>query len=786
LPLPGWVEWTATVPAVASDGADFLVVWDQESDLQGARVAADGTVLDAVGISIAPDPQGERWPAVTYDGANYLVVWEGSSDGGPDGGSGIRGALVSADGTVIDSGFAIAASPSTEQYPAVASNETTSLVVWFDASLSALYGARVAQSGAVLDAALPISTTPDYAAPVPAVASDGAGFLVTWSDLRDSGSGNDLSDVYGTRVSGDGVVLDPSGIAISTLTGTQHEPSVAYNGADYLVVWQDGPYEGGGGIGGARVTADGVLLDPVGIHIGAGEMPAVASDGTLFLAVWDDAATDSATMTTHSDVLGARVSAAGVVQDGPAFVVSTAANQQLQPAVSFDGTTYLVVWEDYRGGWQGDIYGTRLGADGTVLDPSGLAISTAAGQQARPALAFDGTNHMVVWEDYRAGLFQACPDDDQWCQDHPQPAADIYAARVSPAGAVLDPEGLPIATAPHNEGAPAIAASDSGLLVVWLDGDVYVDVGIRGTRVGPGGMLLDPSGLPIWGSGVQGMFLTPPPVAVASNGTDYLVVWLSTANTALGSRVQADGTLLDPSALLLGSDTGYSPAVASDGTDYRVSWGVYTGCCGTSDIFGTRVTAGGTVLDPSALLTDTGFGRQGTATCPRHATGTESNAPRTRMSRRGRSAGRPRRTVTWRSCAREPSPSVRRTCAIPDAYPTAARHPTMRVLWRNRRKPTPGRVRRQAHRKPPTASCPRLDGTAAAGSARRPTRRTRRCSLRPCFSPRVRSGGPRGESLPPRGRQSGRTPALPMIERRDRRGDTLSSIRRRYPPTSPR
>ena len=43
----------------------------------------------------------------------------------------------------------------------------------------------------------------------------------------------------GWRVSRAGVVLDRSGIAISTALRQQTEPAVAFDGAAYLVVWKD-------------------------------------------------------------------------------------------------------------------------------------------------------------------------------------------------------------------------------------------------------------------------------------------------------------------------------------------------------------------------------------------------------------------------------------------------------------------------------------------------------------------------------------------------------------------
>ena len=50
-----------------------------------------------------------------------------------------------------------------------------------------------------------------------------------------------------------------------------------------------------------------------------------------------------------------------------------------------------------------DIYGARVRTNGTVVDATGTAFSTAPGGQFDPDLAFDGTNYLVVWSDYRAG-----------------------------------------------------------------------------------------------------------------------------------------------------------------------------------------------------------------------------------------------------------------------------------------------------------------------------------------------------------------------------------------------
>ena len=51
-----------------------------------------------------------------------------------------------------------------------------------------------------------------------------------------------------------------------------------------------------------------------------------------------------------------------------------------------------------------DIYGARVTRAGGVLDSAGIAISTAARTQVYPSAAFDGTNYLVAWQDWARTL----------------------------------------------------------------------------------------------------------------------------------------------------------------------------------------------------------------------------------------------------------------------------------------------------------------------------------------------------------------------------------------------
>jgi hypothetical protein len=323
-PVFGPASGSQDVPAVAYSGTSYLAAWtDERSALNdqifATRINAAGAVLDPNGIAVSPLGQAGSVPTVTWDGTNFLVAY--ASDG-------------------------------------------------------LIHGRRVATSGALVDVApFDIASAASGAnADAPAAASNGATTLVVWGDYR-SGAG---SDIYGARVTGS-TVLDPNGVAVSTATNDQYSPSVAFNGTNWLVVWQDYRTGSSGDVYGARVSTAGAVLDSVstGIAISAGATadelsPRVASNGSAYLVVWQDSRNVA---TTSTDIYGARVSTAGAVLDASGIQVSNAATDQFYAVVAFDGTNYMVVWQDGGGG----IYGNRVApATGALLNgAAGAALAGA-------------------------------------------------------------------------------------------------------------------------------------------------------------------------------------------------------------------------------------------------------------------------------------------------------------------------------------------------------------------------------------------------------------------------
>jgi hypothetical protein len=402
-----------------------------------------------------------------------------------------------------------------------------------------IYSTRLTAAGAVISSSGVAISSGAGDQLTPAISSVGGNYLVVWEDDR-----NNSPDIYGTRVTGAGSVSDPSGIPITFGANTETAPAVAFNGSLYLVAWQDdrNATTNDLDIYAARITPGGTLLDPGGIPVcratNTQYQPQVAAVGSNFLVVWADLRNG-----LDFNIYGARVTGAGTVADPNGFPISTAGADQISPTVAANGTTYLVAWQDWRNSTDSDIYAARVTTNGVVTDPAGFVIAKANNLQASPAAASDGTNYIVVWQDYRnATNFPI--------------HTDVYGARVADSGTVLDTNGIAICTASNDQTLPAVTCSSGLYLVVWEDlrnttSDIYA------ARVNTAGTVLDPNGFPV--STAAGAQMAP---AAAPDGSDFIVVWqdgrnAGSANDTYAARVFRNGNVWDTNGFPV--DTGPFP-----------------------------------------------------------------------------------------------------------------------------------------------------------------------------------------------------------------------------------
>lgn len=264
---------------------------------------------------------------------------------------------------------------------------------------------------------------------------------------------------------------------------------------------------------------------------------------------------------------------------------------QQTSAIAFDGTNYLVVWEDQGfGSPYCDIYGTRVNRNGGVLDPAAIPISVAAGDQRNPAVAFNGTDFLVAWEDGRGGNL------------------DIYTARVSRGGVVRDPNGNQISSNSANERNAAIASKTQGsinnALLVWERESSATDIDIKGVRLNPAGLSLDNGGFSI---AISLSSESKPAVAANNSNPDapYLVVWQDGRNATqdiYGTRVFGN-QVLDTTNIPISTAAGnqITPTVAYGNGSYLVTW--EDSNTGAGDIYGVLVSTTGVVQGSAVRCT---------------------------------------------------------------------------------------------------------------------------------------------------------------------------------------
>jgi hypothetical protein len=468
-----------------------------------------------------------------------------------------------------------------ERNPNVAFDGTNYFVVWEDDRQGdwAIYGARISQTGIVLDTLgilISIETGIDwnfnwffYGDQIaPSVAFDGTNYLVVWQDTRLG-----TWDICGTRVNQAGVVIDTLIVISQDFTGyckDQIAPSIAFDGVNYLVVWQEyyNVYDFWY-INGARVSQSGGVLDHIQISLENFDQysPVVAFDGTNYLVVWD-----------NGDIYGKRVTQSGAVLDSVNIPISIRGYYQEYSSIAFDGTNYLVVWQEIHNTVNYDIYGTRVQPSGIVIDTNAIPMTNSVYRENSPSIAFDGTNYFVSW--VRDSINEV----------------DVYGVRVNQTGIILDSTQIRITPTISNQYLPSIIFGDSDYLCVWEEIDSDSSYGIFGSRVDTSGSVIDTTGISI--SPLTTVYAQNHS-SIAFDGTNYFVTWMDFRNhdwDIYGARLNNYGNVLESSSIVITTESGRqkNPCVAFDGTNYFVAWDKPTR--------GTRVNQSGIVLDTNGII----------------------------------------------------------------------------------------------------------------------------------------------------------------------------------------
>lgn len=234
--------------------------------------------------------------------------------------------------------------------------------------------------------------------------------------------------------------------------------------------------------------------------------PAIATDGEAFLAAWRDAREGGAVIRAR------RIQSSGDVTDFTGIILGDAPDAIAAPAVSWNGSTYVVAWRRGSG-----FASAVVSRDGKVLATQQHSGPAGSDAQYSLAMAWNGTTHIVVMD---AGH-------------------RLYAMFVTPDGREVSrwfpiPGGV-------GQGAPSVASDGRDYLVAWSDFDRGFSV-IHARRISDAGVAIgetiDVGRTEIPGTNYRSEASFP---SVAWDGSRFIVLW--TTNGVRARTIEANGAL---------------------------------------------------------------------------------------------------------------------------------------------------------------------------------------------------------------------------------------------------
>ena len=579
-------------PAAAFGGGHYLVTWSNlltdtdgtnHDSIQGRFVKSDGTIEGSASVTLSSG--NAIYSSIDWDGAHFVLAYMASADGGVND---IHSVLLNPDGTRVEStDHALTTSGSTSN-PHVGVGDTNALVVWEDYTRTSegfdtsprIHGTRIGRNGNVLDDA-PFALSTGVGAPagsldetMPDIASGSDDFLVVWqaSDMTIRGS---LLAANATFVN--------TNFQIDHGTEGAGLPSAAFQGVDFAVGWTDA--RNGGSLYGTRVsltgspgTGDTTLASDAPREVGFGsDHTNLAFDGShlLFTYVGAEPNGVEGSLITHDLAL---------TQGG--IPLTAIPDSQVFPFTSFDGTNYVVAWNDEsRSSNDTPLQAVRISGAGQVLDSAGIAVSPPD----KPAFSFaiasprNGSS-LFIW----SGT-DNMPEQRTLAADGTLGAAGPFVTQNGAFVPGLASDGHGYLTA-FNAGDSSDTGSVYGHLL-GLDGSSGAEFRIDASTLNTGPYVLAaPTGylvayprsgthlVAVSDTGALGSVLdlssTVAGVNGASSDTDSLIAWSDDYGSPgpLHARFVKAGAFSGDTFELTPDSLGYSPAVAWDGTSYWAVW----------------------------------------------------------------------------------------------------------------------------------------------------------------------------------------------------------------------
>jgi hypothetical protein len=292
---------------------------------------------------------------------------------------------------------------------------------------------------------------------------------------------------------------------------------IAAGGGVLLAVWQE-VTANGAVLSARRLSPEGTLLDGesilvTGSPVGYAPDPRVAWDGTRFLVVWQERVIGETT--SYMRVVGRRIDIDGALLDAEPFVIcdvdTATLSPEPNPAVAGLAGRFLVAWTDARVSEDAaDIYAALVDGADPVVDPAdGFALASAGVALGRARIASDGTGFLVVWQQDESTSLTS--------------KEDIVAASVDPVDGTVSEPVVVCGVPSQRSRTPLVAGGPAGYLVVWSDDREVEECESEawGTLVDGAALeVLTPDGAPLC-AGPEGV---SEPREVEAAGADFAVL----------------------------------------------------------------------------------------------------------------------------------------------------------------------------------------------------------------------------------------------------------------------
>ncbi len=552
------------IAGLAANATGFYIVWNRQNPdysvvLAGSRLSTAGVKLDGTnGVSISGTKQPYAYDpsAVTWDGVNWRATWGDYTN--------LWIARIHSSGTVLDAGSVKVPGPR----PGLSAGNGAGGIqlVWtsYTNSNNDTYTAAIAANNTVVGANRCLSTGAAQQTK-PDIATSGSGYMLVY---RSATSANARVLAQPLDATGNATTAEPVQLDIGPSLNGPGAPNVAWSSVSslYLVAWGRS-----NGVAMQRLSSTGVKIDPAPViirsnHFGAADVAAIddtflittrkygytpqyidaygtrvrGSDGAVldtlllgggyvsrppavttlggkfyaaFISNWTHDESAASTAGVLVPTTGTNLTSSGI------YLFSTAGgNGIIELGLDSSGDKALLVQSaEVTSGVENDMIGWIISTNGAAS--AMINFTPWSGNQYRPHVSWDGSHFVIAYQEQKNRLAL-------WTLDQLDARSDIYAMRVSPTGAILDPQGFALSTSPIGETDPTVISHNGVSLFAWAQ--MINDTNFANYRIASS--RLDASANK-W------------PVAVANVSTNEGNIPL-TVNCSSASSTDADGSVI--------------------------------------------------------------------------------------------------------------------------------------------------------------------------------------------------------------------------------------------------